>query len=65
MDVRWILLRNGRVEWDGTISSRIYSGGEMRALLLAAGFAEVKVLGSLAATAYDHTAEALVAVATA
>ncbi len=65
MDIRWILLRNGQVEWDGTISSRIYSAAEMRALLLAAGFAEVSVFGSLAATAYDQTAVALVAVATA
>jgi hypothetical protein len=43
----------------------IYSGAEMRALLLAAGFAEVKVFGSLSANAYDHAAVALVAVASA
>jgi SAM-dependent methyltransferase len=65
MDMRWILLRNGRVEWDGTISSRIYSAAELRALLRAAGFAEVKIFGSLAATAYDQAAIELVAVATA
>lgn len=63
MDTRWILLRNGRVEWDRTISSRIYSAVEMRSLLLSAGFAQVKVFGSLAATPYDHAAAALVAVA--
>jgi SAM-dependent methyltransferase len=64
MDIRWILVRNGLVEWDGTISSRIYSAREMRSLLIAAGFADVKVFGSLAATAYDHTAVELIAVAT-
>ena len=63
MDTRWILVRDGRVEWDSTISSRIYSAAELSALLRAAGFAEVTVFGSLAATTYDQTAIELVAVA--
>jgi SAM-dependent methyltransferase len=64
MDTRWMLLRGGRLEWDGVVSSRIYSAAEMRALLHAAGFAKVNVFGSLAGTAYDDSAGHLVAVAT-
>lgn len=65
MDMRWILLRDGHIEWDGTVSSRIYSAAEMRALLKAAGFGEGKIFGSMEATPYDQTATQLVAVASA
>ncbi|HJU09970.1 MAG TPA: methyltransferase domain-containing protein [Candidatus Binataceae bacterium] len=65
IETRWILLRNGRIEWDSTISSRIYSAAEMRALLEAAGFIDVKIFGSLGGVPYDHAATVLIAVATA
>ena len=65
MDTRWMLLRGGQLEWDSVVSSRIYSAAEMRELLRAAGFAQVNIFGSLAATPYDDTAVQLIAVATA
>lgn len=63
IDMRWILVRDGHIEWDGSVSSRIYSAAEMRGLLKAAGFDEVKIFGSMEATPYDHAATQLVAVA--
>jgi len=65
MDTRRMLLRDGRLEWDGVVSSRIYSAAEMRALLHAAGFSQVHVFGSLAGTQYDDSAGHLIAIATA
>jgi SAM-dependent methyltransferase len=43
---------------------RLYSGTELRALLSQAGFARVRLYGSLAGTPYDQSAQRLVAVAT-
>jgi SAM-dependent methyltransferase len=47
-----------------TFGIRLYSGGELTALLSEAGFSAVQLYGSLAGTPYDHTAQRLVAVAT-
>jgi SAM-dependent methyltransferase len=65
LDMRWILLRDGCIEWDGMVSSRIYSAAEMRALLKSARFSDISVFGSMDATPYDQIATQLVAVATA
>lgn len=64
MDTQWILLRDGRIARETTVSSRIYSGAEMRDLLLAAGFRTVKLHGNLYGAPYDDCARRLVAVAT-
>jgi len=42
---------------------RLYSGTELRKLLLGAGFAEVRLFGSLAGAPYDPDADRLIAVA--
>jgi SAM-dependent methyltransferase len=63
MDARWILIRDGRVVRETRVSSRIYSGAEMRALLLAAGFRAVKLYGDLYGAPYDDLATRLIAVA--
>jgi SAM-dependent methyltransferase len=54
----------GAVRTDLVFRQRLYAATELRALLLAAGFARVELHGSLAGGPYDHTAERLVAVAT-
>lgn len=59
MDSRWILVSEGGKTWEGTISSRPYSGVELKELLRHAGFS-----GNLAGAAYDARAERLIAVAT-
>lgn len=59
---RWILSRGGdRV--DRSFVIRLYSGTELRAALLEAGFSEVRILGGLDGTPYDEAAKSLVAVA--
>ncbi len=63
VDSRWILVRGGKI-WEGTVSTRLYSGAELRDLLKRAGFGAVNLLGNLAGAPYDHNAERLVAVAT-
>lgn len=63
MDARWILIRDGRVVRETTVSSRIYSGAELRELLLAAGFRMVKLYGNLYGAPYDDNATRLIAVA--
>jgi SAM-dependent methyltransferase len=63
MDTRWILLRDGRVVRETMVSSRIYSGAEMRGLLLAAGFSAVRLYGNLCGAPYDDSAARLIAVA--
>jgi SAM-dependent methyltransferase len=64
IESRWILLRDGAVAWEGTISHRLYSGVELRDVLGRAAFSKVEVYGSLAGDPYDHRAQGLVAVAT-
>jgi hypothetical protein len=63
MATLWILIR-GSARIEGNFTVRLYSGGELATLLKRAGFSEVAIFGSLAATPYDQNAERLVAVAT-
>ncbi len=57
---RWILIR-GSERIDRSFVQRLYSAGEMRALLERAGFRDVRILGSLEGNPYDHKAKSLVA----
>jgi SAM-dependent methyltransferase len=59
---RWILTRGDEVV-DRSFDLRLYSGTELRAALLAAGFAEARVLGSFDGSPYDQSAASLVALA--
>jgi SAM-dependent methyltransferase len=61
---RWILNRGGQ-RFDRSFVIRLYSGTELRAALLEAGFAEVRILGGLDGSPYDQAAKSLVAMATA
>jgi SAM-dependent methyltransferase len=58
---RWIIIRDGeRVE--KRFSIRLYSGIELKAMMLSAGFAHVDLYGTLEGAPYDQTARRLVAV---
>jgi SAM-dependent methyltransferase len=59
---RWILSRDGRTV-DRSFVIRLYSGTELRAALLDAGFAEVRIFGGLDGSPYDEAAKSLVALA--
>ena len=59
---RWILIR-GAERIDRSFVQRLYSGSEMRNLLARAGFAKIRILGSLDGAPYDQKAQNLVAVA--
>jgi SAM-dependent methyltransferase len=59
---RWMLSRDGETI-DRSFDLRLYSGTELAAALLAAGFAEAHILGGLDGSAYDQSAESLVALA--
>jgi SAM-dependent methyltransferase len=61
---RWILSRGSEVV-DRSFVLRLYSGTELKAALLGAGFAEVRILGSVDGSPYDQRASSLVALATA
>ncbi|RJP79693.1 MAG: class I SAM-dependent methyltransferase [Candidatus Zixiibacteriota bacterium] len=59
---RWIRVdAEGRHEF--TFSLRLFSGPELRDLLLATGFQSVRLCGNLAGAPYDHQAQRLVAAA--
>jgi SAM-dependent methyltransferase len=62
IDSRWILVRAGQI-WQGTVSTRLYSGSELTNVLKCAGFSAVRLLGNLAGAPYDQNAERLIAVA--
>lgn len=62
MENRWILLR-GPERREFRVSHWLYSGAEMSALLVDAGFSSVELFGDFDSTRYDHTARRLVAVA--
>ena len=62
IDSRWILVRGGKI-WEGTVSTRLYSGAEIAEVLRRAGFGAVRFFGNLAGAPYDHNAERLIAVA--
>jgi len=59
----WIVIREGaRAEF--RVTQRLYSGTELRALLLELGFGDVTLAGSLdGATPYDESAQRLVVIA--
>jgi SAM-dependent methyltransferase len=59
---RWILSRGDELV-DRSFALRLYSGTELRAALLDAGFAEVRILGGLDGSPYDQAAKSLVALA--
>jgi SAM-dependent methyltransferase len=59
----WTVVREGARQ-DFHVRQRLYSGTELRELLVAVGFAGIGLSGSLdAKVPYDHTAERLVAIA--
>ena len=62
MDNKWILIKNGKI-YENTLSHRIYSATELKALLKECGFNKVKVYGDLAGSPYDQNARRLVVVA--
>jgi SAM-dependent methyltransferase len=59
---RWVLIRKGKVR-EFRFFLRVYSGVELRDLLLRAGFAGVDIYGGLNAGPYDHNSRWLVALA--
>ncbi len=61
---RWILSRDGEIV-DRSFVIRLYSGTELRAALLKAGFADVRILGGVDGSLYDEAVASLVAVAVA
>jgi len=62
VDARWIRFEGG-ARRDYTATQRVFSGDELRALLVKAGFESVELFGSLRGAAYDERARRLVAVA--
>ncbi|MBN2464261.1 class I SAM-dependent methyltransferase [candidate division WOR-3 bacterium] len=61
LENRWVLVRKGKVR-EFRFFLRVYSGVELRDLLLRAGFAKADIYGGLNAEPYDHNARWLVAV---
>jgi hypothetical protein len=62
IESRWILINAGKI-WEGTVSTRIYSGAELVELLTRAGFPSTRLCGNLAGAPYDQSAERLIAIA--
>jgi SAM-dependent methyltransferase len=58
----WTVIRDG-ARRTFSVTVRIYSGVELEDALHRAGFAQVRLYGSLDGTPYDHEAERLVAIA--
>jgi SAM-dependent methyltransferase len=58
----WTVIRDGERR-TFSVTVRIYSGVELEDALHRAGFAQVRLYGSLDGTPYDHEAERLVAIA--
>jgi SAM-dependent methyltransferase len=61
----WILLEDDRLLGRWKFSHWIYSGVELRNMLLGSGFSEVEIYGDLEGSPYDSDAGRLVALATA
>jgi hypothetical protein len=59
---RWVLIRKGKIR-QFRFFLRVYSGVELRDLLLRAGFTKVDIYGGLNGEPYDHNSRWLVAVA--
>ena len=62
LENRWVLIRKGKVR-EFRFFLRVYSGVELRDLLLRAGFANADIYGGLNGEPYDHNSRWLVAVA--
>jgi SAM-dependent methyltransferase len=60
---RWVLIRDGE-RYEQRFTLRLYSGVELKALMLAAGFSSVNLYGDLNGEPYDQNARRLVAVGT-
>lgn len=64
IETRWILIPPGEgPRRDLRFTHTLYGSSDLRALLLACGFASVAIFGSLEGAPYDHQARRLVAVA--
>ncbi len=63
-ETRWLVIRPDGERIVGTLTTRLYSATELRALLLTVGFETVEFYGDLAGAPFDHTATRLVALAT-
>jgi SAM-dependent methyltransferase len=61
LENRWVLIRKGKVR-EFRFFLRVYSGVELRDLLLRAGFAKADIYGGLSGEPYDHNSRWLVAV---
>lgn len=59
---RWILTRGAEVV-DRSFVLRLYSGTELRAALIEAGFASARIMGGIDGIPYDQSAPSLVALA--
>lgn len=59
---KWLLVRNGQAQ-TFAFEHTIYSGGELRDLLLRAGFGSIELYGNLQGAPYGLEAERLIAVA--
>ena len=62
IETRWIIIRDGERE-EFTLSLRLYSGAELRALLQEVGFRRTWLFGDLDGEPYDQDARRLVALA--
>ncbi|HEX9896511.1 MAG TPA: class I SAM-dependent methyltransferase [Dehalococcoidales bacterium] len=62
MEAHWTLIKDGKIR-ENTLTHRIYSAAELKALLTSCGFSEVKVYGDFAGSPYDQNAKRLVVVA--
>ncbi len=62
LENRWVVIRKGKVS-EFRFFLRVYSGVELRDLLLRAGFTKADIYGGLNAEPYDHNSRWLVAVA--
>jgi SAM-dependent methyltransferase len=62
MENRWILIKDGKIH-ENTLSHRLYSGSELKALLKDCGFSDVKVYGDFNGIPYDQHACRMIAVA--
>lgn len=63
IDNRWVLIRDGEVR-EQRYRIRIYSGVELKAVMMSVGFTRVDLYGTLDGARYDHTARRMVAVGT-
>jgi SAM-dependent methyltransferase len=61
LDVRWILLRDGR-RTEHRFSLRPYGVAELKSMLNQAGFSQVRAYGKPSGAPYDHEAERLIVV---